>query len=254
MKNSIFTLAITLFLCTSLSAQSDLMIKKQTSGPFNVNSYLLFDMNTKEAVFIDAGSSIDSLIDAVDKENLKLKYIFLTHGHQDHIVGVNALKERYPKAKVCFSKEEFQDFRHYMRWNEIFDTASVDGWKKDTVIAKLMNFDYKRVKKPDIYLDNDQEYKIGNTILKVIKTPGHSRGSLTFLIKNIIFPGDLIVYHATGDLDYFLCSKDEIVKSIRMLYKLFPDETIIHSGHGKSSTIGYEKTNNKNVSETKITW
>jgi glyoxylase-like metal-dependent hydrolase (beta-lactamase superfamily II) len=252
MKHQLYMLAITLLLCTTLSAQSDLMIKKQTSGPFNVNSYLLYDMNTKEAVFIDAG--IDSLSDIVEQAKLKLKYIFLTHAHQDHIIGLNALKKRYPKAKVCFSKEEFQDFRHYMSWDEIFDTASVDGWKKDTVIVKLMNFDYKMVKKPDIYLDNDQEYKIGNTILKVIKTPGHSRGSLTFSIANMIFPGDLIVYHATGDLDYFLCSKDEIVKSIRMLYKLFPDETIIHSGHGKSSTIGYEKTNNKNVSETKTMW
>jgi len=231
-----------------------LIINKQTSGSFNVNSYLIFDNYSKEAAVIDVGSNIDSLIYRMKTESLNLKYIFLTHAHQDHIVGLNALKKRYPKAKVCFSKEEFKDFKHYLRWKEIFDSTSVDGWKKDAVIAKLMDFDYKRVKKPDIYLDDDQEYKIGNTTLKVIKTPGHSNGSLTFSIANMIFPGDLLLYHSTGYLDYFLCSKDEIVKSIRMLYNILPDETIIHSGHGKSSTIGYEKTNNKNVKTAEVTW
>ncbi|MHC1705098.1 MAG: MBL fold metallo-hydrolase [Tenuifilaceae bacterium] len=247
MKTLIFIAYSLLFSITGIVAQNDIKVVCQTSGPFNVNSYLIFDQTSKEAAFIDVGSAIDSLILRVAAESLNVKYIFLTHAHQDHIASLNELEAKYPKAKVCYCIDEYEDFKQYKRWKDIFDIKSVKSWQKDPAMETLMNFNYDNIQKPNIYLENDKTFKIGKSKLRVIKTPGHSRGSLSYTIENMVFPGDLILYNSTGYLDYLLCSKDDIVKSIRLLYGNLPDETIIYSGHGKLSTIGYEKVNNKTV-------
>lgn len=247
MKTLVFIIYSLLFTITGIFGQNDIKVACQTSGPFNVNSYLIFDPTSKEAAFIDAGSAIDSLISKIESESLSVKYIFLTHAHQDHIVSLNELEAKYPKARVCYCIDEYEDFKQYMRWKDIFDLKSVKSWQKDPKMENLMNFNYTIVQKPNVFLESDKTFKIGKSKLKVIKTPGHSRGSLSFTIENMVFPGDLILYNSTGYLDYLLCSKDDIVKSIRLLYGNLPDETVIYSGHGKPSTIGYEKVNNKTV-------
>jgi glyoxylase-like metal-dependent hydrolase (beta-lactamase superfamily II) len=229
------------------SCQSSLKVVWQTSGPVKVNSYLVYDSISRESIIIDVGSSVDSLAKIVETKNLSLKYILLTHAHQDHIVGLNDLREKFPKAKVGFSLEEFEDAKQYLRWREIFDSTSVALWQKNATMLRLMDFDYTSIEYPDILLNDYQKLAIGNYSITILKTPGHSRGSLTFCIDNFVFPGDLILYNLTGTLNYFLCSKNDIANSVRRLYELFPDTTIIYSGHGKPSTIGYEKVNNKNV-------
>jgi hydroxyacylglutathione hydrolase len=120
------------------------------------------------------------------------------------------------------------------------------------VVASLMNFDYTCIVKPDLLLSDNQKLVIGDHQISILKTPGHSRGSLTFCVSNFIFAGDLILYNSTGTLDFFLCSKTDIANSVRRLYESLPDSTIIYSGHGKQSTIGYEKVNNKNVTWYKV--
>jgi hydroxyacylglutathione hydrolase len=85
-------------------------------------------------------------------------------------------------------------------------------------------------------------------------TPGHSRGGVTYSIAHAVFPGDLILYHETGFLDYPLASKDAIVGSIRKLHAAFPDAFVLLSGHGEASTIGFEKKNNRNVTEREVKW
>jgi hydroxyacylglutathione hydrolase len=243
-----------LLLYPFLYGQNDIKTNYQKGGPFNQRSYLVYCLSTKDAAFIDAGSNIDSLVGVVKSEGLNLKYIFLTHAHQDHIVNLNCLRRIFPSSKVCFSKQEFDDFKFYLKWKEIFDAKSVAAWQKDSTINELMNFDYTSVSAPDIFLEDKQEFQLGNSKILVTCTSGHSRGSITFSIANMIFPGDLILYHSAGDLDYPLCSKDEITESIRKLYRNFSDETKICSGHGKPSTIGYEKLHNTKVSMDKTSW
>ena len=85
-------------------------------------------------------------------------------------------------------------------------------------------------------------------------TPGHTRGSVTFAVGRHLFPGDLILHHETGYMNYPLASKEQIVASIRRLYATFPDATRFHSGHGEDSSIGAEKTQNRNVTATAVNW
>jgi hydroxyacylglutathione hydrolase len=250
----ILTFCISWLLSHALLAQQDLIIISQKSGPFQVNSYLIYDPLTKEAAIIDAGSAVDSLLYKIKEEQLDLRYVFLTHSHQDHITGVNTVLKYYPKAKLCMTMQEYFDYKSYANWRNIFDSESVESWKKDSVICNLMDFNYLTVRRPDIFLPENIEFMLGKIPLKVIRTPGHTYGSITYVTYNCIFPGDLILYNSTGYLDYSLCSKDKLVSSIQKLYNLFNDEVVIYTGHGKSSTIGYEKSNNKNVSATKVIW
>ena len=107
---------------------------------------------------------------------------------------------------------------------------------------------------PDLALADGQKLILGGLVLTVWKTPGHSQGSLTYSVGEAIFPGDLIVYHETGYLDYPLASREDLAASIRRLYAAFPDGTVIYPGHGERSTIGYEKIHNRNVTAAKVIW
>lgn len=237
-----------------VSAGQDVRVECQASGPFEVRSYLVYDIRSKEAALIDAGSAVDKLMATVDAEALMLKYILLTHCHQDHVASVPALKEKYPKARLCFSREEFLDCASYAKWKVLFDAQSVAQWEANPAISKLMNCDYEKIPGPDLDLQDGQTLSLGGSSIEVITTPGHSRGSLTFAIANFLFPGDLLLYHSTGYINYPLCSKEDIVKSIRRLYAGFPDGTVIYSGHGEESTIGTEKVSNRVVTSDAVKW
>jgi glyoxylase-like metal-dependent hydrolase (beta-lactamase superfamily II) len=101
-----------------------------------------------------------------DKEQLKLKYIFLTHAHQDHIAGVNEVIKKYPKAKLCLAREEYDDFTTYSGWKKLFDLKSVAAWQKDSSIVRLMDYNYKKVGKPDIFLSDNQMFMLGTDGLR----------------------------------------------------------------------------------------
>jgi hydroxyacylglutathione hydrolase len=247
-----------LFLICSIGSSAQTgnfkVITCEKSEIIPVKCYLLYDAATKEAALFDAGAPAERVAAQIENNGLKLRYILITHGHPDHIEALPAIRQRYPSAKVCFMREEYEDMKLLSRWREIFSPELAAAWGKDPGMVKLMDFDYSRLAEPDVYLTDGQEVRVGGVNIKVFKTPGHSRGSATYSVGNVLIPGDLILHHSTGDLAYSLCSRDDIVTSIRRLYTSFPDETILLAGHGDPSTIGYEKTGNKNITLDRVVW
>ncbi len=247
-----FVYVLRLGMRSKCAKMEDMRIVSQKSGPWQTNSYLLYDAHSKEAVLVDVGVSVDTLINHINKNDLKLKYVFITHCHQDHIAGVPELLKQFPNVQLCFTKDEYDDMQFYSQWQELYAPEMVKEWEKYPEIVNLMNFDYSLIGEPDIYVEENQIFELGNFTIKALKVPGHSRGSACYFVNNNLFSGDLLFFNTVGLLEYKLGSEDDIVKSVQKLYKLFSNETIIYAGHGPISNIGYEKNNNKTVTQDKV--
>ena len=194
------------------------MIFKQISvGPMQNFVYIIGDEKTKEAVVIDAGWNIDEIIEAANKEKLKITKIILTHYHYDHVQRVNELIDK-TNAEVYFHEDEEQSLK-----------AAV---KSKTKIIKLK--------------DNDT-INIGKLKIKVIHTPGHTPGSICLLVENKLLTGDTLFVNAIGRTDLPGGDALKLFESLQKLKKL-EDNVEIYPGHDygttKFSTIGNEKKNN----------
>lgn len=247
-------LSVILFACNKPSAD-DLKIMHQQTGVIATNCYLLYDSGTKEAALIDPGDTIPALLDHVEKEKLNVQYILVTHCHPDHIFGFHTmrLREKFPEAVVCFSVEEWEDMTKIVaKWKEAYPDEVSQEIQNSPVFLKLFSMDYSTIGRPNIFLEDKQKLPIGNFEIEIIKTPGHAPGSISYLIENNLFSGDELVYHAVGGTKSSpVSSFPAQVKSIRKLYEILPDETVVYPGHGRFTTIGEEKRENKNITLTK---
>ncbi|MEM4138278.1 MAG: MBL fold metallo-hydrolase, partial [Sulfolobaceae archaeon] len=157
------------------------MIEVFTVGPLETNCYLLY--NSKEGVVIDAGGiDLESLIEFIEKENIKVKYVLATHGHFDHVMGVRLLKERYNTLFLINEKD-------------------LELLKDAVRIAKLFSISIDNVPEPDAFIKGDDTIEVGNIKIRVIETPGHTMGSLCFLAEDYLFTGDTLFSGTIGRTD-----------------------------------------------------
>ncbi len=202
-----------------------MIIKKLTVGAFASNNYLVICEDTKEAVLIDAGGNYRATEDEIKRSGASLKYIFYTHAHLDHISGDRELKRNFQLKTYLHRDDKFL----------------VDKFKE-----QLSMFGMQEVESPiiDEYINDGQELKVGNLKFKVIHTPGHSPGSVCYLVKSSLFSGDTLFADSVGRTDLPGGSYERLEKSI--VNKLFAlDENIkVYPGHGAVTTIGHEKQNN----------
>lgn len=204
-----------------------MILKHFVLGPIENNNYLLIDEESKEAVLFDCTEENEK-IDAVLKEyNANLKYILLTHGHFDHILGINAFKENHPDCKVLIHEND----------KELMD-------KVEEYSAKF-GLPNAQIQQVDGFLKDGDIISFGSKKIKVIYTPGHTQGGVCYLIDDLIFTGDTLFYESVGRTD--LPGGDFGQLKSHIVNKLFTlDEKIkVYPGHGISSTIGHEKENNK---------
>lgn len=247
-------LLVCLFLGLYCAQPEELIIHHQVSGPGETNTYLLHTEKSKEAALIDIGGRIDTLEAIINDENLDLKYIFITHAHQDHVYGIPAIKEKYPKAKMGISREGYEDIDIYDRWEETLDSILVANMKKaPPEFLDMLNFDFTALGEPDIWLEDDQTLKLGNLRIRTFLSPGHSRGSICFYVGDALFSGDVLFHRKVGRTDFPKSGGPEaIVKSVRRLYASLPDETKVYPGHGRFTDIGSEKEENERVTVESI--
>jgi hydroxyacylglutathione hydrolase len=251
-ERTISTLLLLGGLVHSAAAQSDYVILKQVTGPVDTNTYLLYDPATKEAALFDVGGPIDSLITTIETLNLNVAYIFTTHGHVDHLCGVPAAQRRFPEAKWGISRREFEDLDLYARWEETLPPEMVAEMKRqmeqDEEVASMMAFDFSALGEPDVFLEDDQVYRLGALEIHTFLSPGHSRGSICFHVADMLFSGDVLFHRTVGRSDLPGAGGREVIAaSIRRLYAALPDGTKVYPGHGRSTDIGSEKAENRRV-------
>lgn len=201
-------------------------LKRFVVGPLQSNAYILWN-EKNEAILFDIGSfEFSEILNFLEKKNLQLKGLFLTHGHIDHIAGVNLLLRVFPTVKVYIGKNEEEYLTNaeynlsYHIFREIFKVEALD-----------------RV----VYLkENDEVFGV-----RVIDTPGHTKGGVCYYIKEdgILISGDTLFAGSMGRTDFLGGNTETLFKSLKKLCDTLPKETIVYSGHGRETTIGRENDN-----------
>ena len=191
------------------------------------NCYILYD-ETKHGVVIDPGTDGSVIFEKLKSLGVKLKYILLTHCHYDHIEGMEKLK-MLTGAEVCASFE-----------------CNLGIQNPTTNLSKLFS-DYIKAEPADVILSNGDEIKFGNTVLKTITTPGHTKGGVCFLAENDLFSGDTLFLRSIGRTDFPGGDFKELEKSIKEKIYTLDDDIIVHPGHGNDTKVYYEKRYNMYV-------
>lgn len=200
-------------------------IKRVVFNPFRENTYLVWD-DTKECIVIDAGNMNAGenriLAEMIQARDLKPVMAVNTHGHFDHVGGVKWLKDTFGAAFACSSKDQF-----------LIDS---------TAGGMVYGIQCNEVPAIDIDLDAVEDIRFGNTLLRVIKTPGHTPGHVVLFNAEdkSLFTGDTLFRESIGRTDLPGGDYSWIMKSI--LEEIVPlgDDVAIYPGHEDSSTIGHE--------------
>ncbi len=201
-------------------------LKLFVSPDMGENCYFVIDENTNEAIIIDPGAMGDKLCSVIDKEELKIVAICLTHAHFDHAGAAGELAE-HTKAPVLICEGE-----------EIVAESPVYNLSK--MFGEPFTVNYDRV------LKDGEEYSFGSLTFKAISTPGHTPGGGCFYFEKegVLFSGDTLFFMSVGRTDFPGGDSDALIESIRNKLFILPESTEVCSGHGKNTTIGYEKENN----------
>lgn len=202
-----------------------MQIYKFMTGPLQVNTYLAFD-ETKKGFIVDPGGFSLQLAQKVEEEKVDIRYIILTHGHVDHIGGVEEFKKLYPSAQVIAHKDETELLQN-VELNE-----SMEFCGKPVII------------KADKCVSDKENLRVGNTELTFLHTPGHTKGGMCIAAPGILFSGDTLFRASIGRTDFYGGDFGEIINSIKDKLFLFPDNTLVYPGHMSETTIGYEKEYN----------
>lgn len=207
-----------------------LKIKSFTFSPIQENTYILYN-EFNDCIIIDPGTYFDNEKEALSnyivKSGLTPKILLNTHCHLDHVFGNKFVAEKYGLGLQLHKNEE-----------AVLQFAPTSG------LMYEMPFDNYTGEL--FFIEEGDIIKLGDDELKVLLTPGHSPGSLSFYCEKdgFVISGDALFYRSIGRTDLPMGHHETLLKSIRNNLFTLPDETIVYSGHGKPTTIGEEKLYN----------
>lgn len=197
-------------------------------GELEANCFVLCDEETKVGAVIDPGEYTENVKRAIERSGMtELKYILCTHGHFDHICGASKIKKDYPDARVCIGKE---------------DTPYLENGLLS--LATIFKADFEPCK-ADLEFSHGDTFAIGNIKVSIHSAPGHTPGGVLYVLdeERIIFTGDTLFCGSVGRTSFKGGSTEALMNTLSEM-KEFPDDYVIHTGHGESSTIGNEKRTN----------
>ena len=197
-------------------------------GMLQCNCTILGDQTTHEAIVVDPGDDPDEILLRLAKHQLVLKQIVITHTHIDHVGAILELQEKSGTSASIHKA----------------DLLLLD---KLDVQAQWIGMETPKRGAIDRYLEDGDAVAVKGIELGVIHTPGHTPGSLTFVLpgdRNLLFTGDTLFQQSIGRTDLWGGSYPQIITSIQKKLMTFDDDTLVISGHGQSTTIGHERRYN----------
>jgi len=207
-----------------------MIVKMLTLGALGTNCYVVWCEETKEAVVIDPGFSTENegkktVLHIIETNRLNVKYIINTHGHGDHVSGNGILKKATGAPILIHELDAPMLTKTGQSWTSMFGIQ----------VASLP---------ADKTLKDGDAIRFGKIVLRVLHTPGHSKGGISLVGDDCVFVGDTLFQGSIGRTDFPGGSYKEIIKSIKEKLATLPDHFIAYTGHGPATTIGQEKRSN----------
>lgn len=195
------------------------------AGEFGSNCWLVIDEVSAEAVVIDPSPEIDRIKSALADREVNLEYIFLTHGHFDHMTSCDTLRD-FSDAPLCVHREdavclvnsEYNAYRKFMADDLTFRPA-------------------------DILIEEGDTFKFGSLEVSLIHTPGHTKGSVCYFIGDCMFTGDTLFDGGVGRCDLPGGSMESLIESLKKIKSIGRDYKIF-TGHGSNTTLEKQKAFN----------
>lgn len=208
-----------------------MLIETRAVQPFFKNGFVVGCEDTREGVIIDPGDDVEELLAVVTEHELSIRYILLTHAHLDHVTGVAAAK-RALGAPVGLHQ--------------------ADNFLYEGVVQQGLMFGFRVEPQPkvDFFYDGPGPWRFGRYGVWVYHTPGHCPGGVCLAIgreaetSRTVFVGDTLFAGSIGRTDLPGGNHEALLRSIRDVLFSFPDDTVVHPGHGEPTTIGVEKRTN----------
>lgn len=204
-----------------------LKVRSYTLGPFATNCYFLYDPEERVGVIFDAGFAPARMLEDLRASGIRVKALINTHGHIDHVAGNREVLETFP-VPLYIHRADLP----------LLSSAPLQG--------QFFGITCEPSPPPTDTLEEGDEVVIGNYILKVLHTPGHTPGSLCFYdpLSRICVVGDTLFQGSVGRTDLPGGDWETLVRSIQEKLYTLPDDVVIYPGHMGISSIGEEKRTN----------
>ncbi len=201
-------------------------IKRFLTGMIGTNSYLMINEDTNACILVDPAAFSKEIEETMRKEQLQLVAILLTHGHFDHIMGVDDVLVQYD-VPVYAHKEE----------KELLTDATKN---LSAMYGKGYTF-------PNAcYVEDGEELEVAGFLFQVIYTPGHTKGGCCYYCskEGVLFSGDTLFCGSVGRTDFPTGSSSMLIRSVEEKLMVLPENTKVYPGHMDETTIAFEKRNN----------
>lgn len=204
-------------------------VEKFVTGIISTNCYLVINEDTKQAVVIDPAACPSYLMSHIKSEGLKVEAILLTHGHFDHIMGIDGFLSEF-------------DVPVYVHEDDA-DAMEDPVLNQSSTYTSGYTFGKAR------YLRDRQTLELAGYTFQVIHTPGHTKGGCCYYVasEDVLFSGDTLFQNSVGRTDFVNSSTSDLVHSVREKLFLLPDDTMVYPGHMGETKIGHEKKYNPYV-------
>lgn len=199
-------------------------------GSVSTNCYFLINEESKEALIVDPGASAEAIRARVKEMGVCPKAILLTHGHFDHILAAEDLKEAFQIPIYASEKEK----------------ATLNDPSMNLTVGFLRK---SYVMDADIYCKEGDVLPLVGCEIHVLETPGHTPGGCCYYLpaEQMVFTGDTLFCESVGRTDFKGGSYAEICRSMKEKLFVLPEKTVCYCGHGEPTEIGYEKEHNPYV-------
>lgn len=196
-----------------------MLIKSLQVGQIGTNCYIFGDESAGVCAIVDPGDEAKRIARAVTETGLEPQFIFLTHGHFDHVMAVGELHKLYPQAEIYIHKGE-------VNWSNI-----PQNYMQMSPVEGIHTYD-----------EGDQ-LTLGDLSIQVMRTPGHSPGSVVLKVADCLFAGDTLFAGSAGRTDFVGGSYGQMLASLKRLAEL-PGDFRVFPGHEGSTTLDRERKSN----------